>query len=217
MELGSSPSLCPPPPMSPPARAYTAVHSRARTWALANSPSQSSRAGGGWPGCSNGPSRPHVVSVGSSIRAVPVEEMRSGREEGTLMGIPVSSFSAKCCHEHPHFTGEKTEALRSQNPALANPKDCSTPSSRKPSLTPSPKSTGLGSLSTLLPRPSSPPGCVLLRVELHPPALTWCVCLLEVAPSLDLPCCQQEVSGIEPGFSGLRLDWAMTSDKSLAS
>lgn len=77
-------------------------------------------------------------------------------------GDPTEPFHARCCHDHLHFTEEKIEALRSQNPALADPKDCSTPSSRKPSHDPiHPNSMGLRTLSARLPRPSSPPRCEL--------------------------------------------------------
>lgn len=125
--IGLFTQLVCPPHMTPPVRAHTTVHSRARTQTQADSPSQSSRVGEGWPGPSDGPSRPHAVAVGSSMGVVPVEGVRGGRKEGMLMGTPVSSFYVRCCHDHPHFTRKKTEALRSQNPALADPKDCSTP------------------------------------------------------------------------------------------
>lgn len=64
---------------------------------------------------------------------------------------------------------QKTEALRSQSPVLADPKDCSAPSSKKPPYDPTaptltqtqPQFHGPWKLSTLLSRPSSPPKCAV--------------------------------------------------------
>lgn len=64
---------------------------------------------------------------------------------------------------------QKTEALRSQSSVLADPKDCSAPSSKKPlydrtapSFTQTQRQfNGLWKLSTLLSRPTSPPKCVV--------------------------------------------------------
>lgn len=89
------------------------------------------------------------------------------------MGTSVSCFYARCCHEYPHFTGEKSEALRSQNLVLADPKEYRTPppspASRKPPCdpcSPSPASAlaqmpwgGEVSVSALPPRPRSPRVC----------------------------------------------------------
>ena len=68
------------------------------------------------------------------------------------MGTSVICFYARCCHEYPHFTGEKSEALRSQNLVLADPKEYRTPP------------------------PAPLPGSLPVTPAAHPPPLPWPRC-----------------------------------------
>lgn len=91
----------------------------------ATSPSQSSRAGEGWPGRSDGPSEPQAGAVGSSGEVVPVGRVGIQGENAML-----SCFELLVLEVLPGsspLTEEKSEALRSQDSALADPKNCSTP------------------------------------------------------------------------------------------
>ena len=65
------------------------AHSRTRTQTQTGSPSQSSRAGEGWPGRNDEPSRPHAVTVGSSASGVPIKGVRRGRVGGDLCELLV--------------------------------------------------------------------------------------------------------------------------------
>lgn len=104
--------------------------------------------------------------MGSSGGLVTVDRVRSVRGEGSmLMETFVSCSCARCSHDHPHFTGKKTEAPRSQKLTLADPKECRTspsPSKRSLPVTPTP--------NLLQPHPYLCPG---------PDAMDWgnlCIC-----------------------------------------
>lgn len=83
------------------------------------------------------------------------------------MGTPVS-YCVRCCHDHPHLTGEKTEALRSQNPALADHKNGSTPPPpRSLPLTSQPQPHGPWKPVDPTPDQVLPLGVFCPQVELH--------------------------------------------------
>ena len=81
------------------------AHSRTRTQTQTVSPSQSSRAGEGWPGRNDEPSRPHAVTVGSSASGVPIKGVRRGGVGGDLCELLVCEVLPQSL---PFHRGEAT-------------------------------------------------------------------------------------------------------------